>query len=222
MINKFVFLILFLLQYITLYAQDTLFLKRNTIIYDNKSRIESVENIELESIGTNFNGILVIKIDDSSKLVKGSTNKYLFETEVYFVDSVSRIVNPKYPIYYTTAFTLITDLNTFLYENGEINKLTAFAKYYSVFNRTNPKANVFLYHGNDILLTDLLLDSANLVMRKTSPKVYYKIYKCNFSTAILKQNNDNSEARTFIPISDLKEFISLGLESLNEDLFLQI
>ncbi len=172
--------------------------------------------MQLDSIILNFNGFLVIKIDSSSLLENYAEGKYIFSTEVYFVDSSTQIINNSDAFYYVPSFDFIFNIEKIAYDYGTINKLTTFVKYYLSFNKANDStAKVFLYHHNDILLTDLLLDTKNLFAQRRVPKISYKIFKCRFSTAVVKLNYKGEKKKIFIPISKLWQLIPLSLEILD-------
>ncbi len=144
---------------------------------------------------------------------------HLFLTEVFFVNSISEIFPPINStidlFYYNSTFGIILNYEILGYDNGFINKLTTFAKYYNIFNKANAEdLKVFLYNRNGILTTNLLINNENFLSIKDSPNINYLIFKCRFITSVLKFKYGNYIKKVLLPISQLKEFIPVTINEV--------
>ncbi len=198
----------------SLLAQDTLLLKKDIDIFNYKLKFPLLDSIELDTI-FEFNGYLVIRLDDSSKIENSKTGKDLFLAEVYFVNSISEIISLSEVYYYYATFGSIINYEVLGFDNNFINKLTSFAKYYQIFNKANESGSkIFLYNRNGILQTNLLIDNKDIVTFNNYPDINYIIFKCKFFTSVLNFKYFNNSKKVFLPISPLNEFVQVTIDEM--------
>ncbi|HRI45638.1 MAG TPA: hypothetical protein PL089_13820 [Ignavibacteria bacterium] len=185
-------------------CQDTLLLKKDFFFSNNFIKPNIPTEIKLVNEHIIFNGFLVIK---TRRILKLDSNQNFYKADIYFIDSLKYLENlPKSYLYHQH---LLFNINYFSekYNEGYINGLTSFMKFYKTFVEANyDSLNIYLYKGfNQLESNDLVKYKSVFKIKKDDGNLYF-IYKCKFDAAVLSYRIDNEDKKVLMPISFLKEF----------------
>ena len=185
-------------------CQDTLFFKKDFFLSNNFIKPNIPTEIKLVNDHIIFDGFLVIK---AKRILKLDSNQNFYKADIYFIDSLTYLENLQKSYLYHQH--LLFNINYFSekYNEGYINGLTSFMKFYKSFVEANyDSLNIYLYKGFDQLESNDLVKYRRVFKIKNDDDNLYFIYKCKFDAAVLSYRIENEDRKVLMPISFLKEF----------------
>lgn len=206
----FYIIILFFLDFCSVYSQDTLLFNKNVFI-TNYNYLFDLSEINILKDDGFFKGYFIIEIDKELKIDTTYINEqnYILDlyTPVYWVADLDKI-ETKEKYYYTFLPEIVLNQANIDFSYGDCNRINSFFYFYKLFNIANKDSvSIYLNSISERKFADMI--SNKLLYEKDG--LHYLIFSTSFSTAIFRNLKNNT--KFFIPISHLYSF-----EYLNENL----
>lgn len=196
----------------TLYNKDTVFIDKNSVIYNLRLDYKSYEDFEfVNSDHYLFTGYLVIIIDSNSyyQRMEYAKDKFYLNVSTFWVSGFDQLDIDSIRHYYFYHPSLIDDGEFNYYFQNKRDDLSIFLHYLYYHNQFNYTRKLdcvdYLYMGYNRLLGESLISPT--IFKRDSDNKRYIFFETQFRCAIAKFKSTGVEF--LIPTSQLYSFKSL-------------